>query len=131
MARYGGLPWPLASLILLGLVGYLALYTAAFRAVENRAYLIRAANTGISAIVAPDGHIVQASELFTPAVISGAIAPHAGASFYTRYGDLFAWRTVGIALVAILAPLGPIVFPRWGTFRDRLPVRRGYPSKSP
>src|SRR5215510_10938842 len=33
MVRYGGLPWPLASLILLGLVGYLALYWAAFCAV--------------------------------------------------------------------------------------------------
>jgi apolipoprotein N-acyltransferase len=30
MVRYGGLPWPLASLILLSLVGYLALYWAFF-----------------------------------------------------------------------------------------------------
>jgi len=59
----------------------------------------------------PDGRIVQASGLFTPAVIPGAIVPHAGPSFYTRYGDLFAWGTVGIALVAVLAPLGPVVLP--------------------
>lgn len=30
MVRYGGLPWPLAILILLALVGYLALYWLAF-----------------------------------------------------------------------------------------------------
>ncbi len=36
MVRYGGVPWPLASLILLGLVGYLALYAAAFCALLSR-----------------------------------------------------------------------------------------------
>jgi apolipoprotein N-acyltransferase len=96
---------------------------AAFRAVENRADLIRAANTGISAIAAPDGRIVQASGLFTPAVISGAIVPHAGASFYTRYGDLFAWGTVGIALVTAIGSLTPIVLPSLGTSRDGFPAR--------
>lgn len=75
---------------------------AAFRAVENRAFLIRAANTGISAIVAPDGRIVQASELFTTAVLAGAITPRAGGSLYTRYGDLLAWGNVGGALAAVL-----------------------------
>lgn len=88
---------------------------AAFRAVENRAFLIRAANTGISAIVAPDGRIVQASELFTTAVLAGTITPCAGVSLYTRYGDLFAWGTVGIALAVALAALAPSVPPRWRT----------------
>jgi apolipoprotein N-acyltransferase len=36
MVRYGGLPWPLASLILLALAGYLALYSAAFCALLFR-----------------------------------------------------------------------------------------------
>lgn len=74
---------------------------AAFRAVENRAYLVRAANTGVSAIVAPDGRVLQASELFTTAVIWGTIAPRPGLSLYTRYGDLFAWGTVVVALAAV------------------------------
>lgn len=30
LVRYGGAPWPLAGLVLIGLVGYLASYTAAF-----------------------------------------------------------------------------------------------------
>ena len=50
---------------------------AAFRAVENRAYLVRAANSGISAVVAPDGRIVQASGFFTREVLSGTVAPRA------------------------------------------------------
>jgi hypothetical protein len=36
MVRYGSLPWFLATLILLGLVGYLALYWAAFCAVLSQ-----------------------------------------------------------------------------------------------
>jgi apolipoprotein N-acyltransferase len=97
---------------------------AALRAVENRSYLIQAANTGISAIVAPDGRIVQASGFFTPAVLSGAIIPRTGESFYTRYGDLFAWGTVGVALAVMLAALAPRIFSRGSTASDRLPLER-------
>ncbi|MBI4636664.1 MAG: apolipoprotein N-acyltransferase [Candidatus Rokubacteria bacterium] len=78
---------------------------AAFRAVENRAYLVRAANTGISAVVAPDGRIVQASGLFTREIVSGTIAPRIGLSVYTRYGDVFAWATVAVVL-AVMWPSG-------------------------
>ena len=104
---------------------------AAFRAVENRAYLIRAANTGISAVVAPDGRIVQASGLFTPAVLSATIAPRTEASLYTRYGDLFAWGTVGVALGAVLAALAPIVLLRWRAADNRLPASGPSPRGPP
>jgi apolipoprotein N-acyltransferase len=79
---------------------------AAFRAVENRAYLVRAANSGISAIVAPDGRIEQASGLFRREVLSGLVAPRAEASLYTRHGDLFAWASVAV----VLAALSPVTF---------------------
>src|SRR5262249_20467122 len=69
-----------------------------FRAVENRTYLMRAANTGISAIVAPDGRIVAASGLFTREVVAGSIARRAETTFYTRHGDVFAWLAVAIAV---------------------------------
>jgi apolipoprotein N-acyltransferase len=71
---------------------------AAMRAAENRRYLIRAANTGISAIVDPQGRIVQASGIFEPAVISGRISLVRDQTLYTRYGDVFAW--VCVAFVA-------------------------------
>ncbi|MGH7411980.1 MAG: apolipoprotein N-acyltransferase [Candidatus Methylomirabilis sp.] len=69
---------------------------AALRAAENRRYLIRAANTGISAIVDPNGRILQASEIFVRAVVSGRIRLQGGETFYTRHGDLFAWLCVGL-----------------------------------
>ncbi len=107
---------------------------AAFRAVENRAYLVRAANTGISAIVAPDGRIVEASGLFTREIVSGTIAPRLGPSVYTRYGDVFAWATVAVAL-AVMWPISSarrIGMRRMGRTRlalgdetGRLDARRG------
>lgn len=77
-----------------------------FRAVENRRYLVRAANTGISAVVAPDGRIIASSGLFERMAIRAAIAPSYGLTLYARYGDVFAWgaaSAVGIALLAVLA----------------------------
>lgn len=73
---------------------------AVLRAVENRRYLVRAANTGISAIVDPNGRIVHASDLFVPAVITERIHIERAQTFYTRYGDLFAWICV-IFIVAL------------------------------
>ncbi|MCI0483615.1 MAG: apolipoprotein N-acyltransferase [candidate division NC10 bacterium] len=82
---------------------YQHLSMAALRAVENGVYLVRAANTGISALVAPSGQILEQSNLFVEAVLSGTMAPRSGGTFYTRRGDLFAWGSVLISLF-LLAP---------------------------
>jgi apolipoprotein N-acyltransferase len=79
---------------------------AALRAAENRRYLIRAANTGISAIIDPTGRIVKASDIFVPAVISGRIQLRRGETFYTRYGDLFAWLCVAFVFSVFVAERG-------------------------
>jgi apolipoprotein N-acyltransferase len=60
-----------------------------FRAVENRAWIVRAANTGISGFIAPTGKIVQATEIFKDAICIDTIYPHQEKTFYTKYGDLF------------------------------------------
>lgn len=82
---------------------YQHLAMAAFRAVENGVYLIRAANTGISAIVAPTEGIVKATDLFVEAALSGTIHLKEGMTFYTRYGDLFALGCVAFALATLLS----------------------------
>ncbi|MFN3476278.1 MAG: apolipoprotein N-acyltransferase [Candidatus Methylomirabilales bacterium] len=82
---------------------YQHLAMAAFRAVENRVYLIRAANTGISAIVAPTGEIVKATDLFVEAALSGAIRLKEGTTFYTRFGDFFTLSCVASSLAAIFS----------------------------
>ncbi|APG27255.1 apolipoprotein N-acyltransferase [Syntrophotalea acetylenivorans] len=59
-----------------------------FRAVENRVWLARAANTGISALISPSGRITTQSPLFERLALRGEVGLGARPSFYTRYGDL-------------------------------------------
>ncbi len=61
---------------------------ARFRAVENRVWLARAANTGISALIAPSGKIVQQSGLFEAAFLNGEVGLGARPGLYSRMGDL-------------------------------------------
>jgi apolipoprotein N-acyltransferase len=70
------------------------------QAIETQRYLIRAANTGISAIVAPGGEIIWVTALFTPAVLVGGVSAIAGHTPYVQYGDVFAWSTVLVSAVA-------------------------------
>ena len=84
---------------------YQHLAMAAFRSVENNAYMVRAANTGISAIIEPTGRIAHATPLYADAAFTGTIAPSSGQTFYTRYGDVFAWVCVAAAAAVVAASL--------------------------
>ena len=61
---------------------------ARFRAVENRVWLARAANTGITAFIDPTGHITQVTRLFEPAILTGEVGIGARPRLYLRMGDL-------------------------------------------
>ena len=74
---------------------------ATFRAIENRVPLVRAANTGISAIVDPDGRISWRGPLFETIFHVDEIAWPGVRTFYTRFGDLFAWTCALASLAAI------------------------------
>lgn len=62
---------------------------AVLRAVETGRPVLRAANTGISGLISPTGEILKATELFETTAFTVTLQPHHGATFYTRYGDLF------------------------------------------
>ncbi len=81
---------------------YQHLAMAVFRAVENQVYVVRSANTGVTAIIDPAGRIMKQTDLFVEAVLVGEISLRKGTTFYTRYGDLFAWICSVFAL-AVLA----------------------------
>jgi apolipoprotein N-acyltransferase len=70
---------------------YQHLSMTVFRAVENRLYIVRAANTGISAIVDPTGGIIAQSSLFVATSLSGKVRFIDTKTFYMAYGDLFVY----------------------------------------
>ena len=80
---------------------------AVFRAVENRVPLIRAANTGITAVIDPFGRVVQATDLFVRTHVTETIPVVAEpGALYTRIGDLFAYAcSFGLILVAVVGRL--------------------------
>ena len=57
------------------------------RAAENGVYLVRAANTGLSGIVAPDTTIPAIGPLFRQAVVTGNVRLETGQTFYRRHGE--------------------------------------------
>ena len=63
----------------------------AFRAVENRVFVARAANTGITGIIDPTGKILKKGAIFAEEAMSGTIRLSNQKTFYTLHGDLFAW----------------------------------------
>ena len=64
---------------------------ARFRAVENHRFMVRAANTGISAIVDPFGRELGRTELMEKRALVGDVRAISELTFYSRYGDVFAW----------------------------------------
>ncbi|PLX86935.1 MAG: apolipoprotein N-acyltransferase [Desulfuromonas sp.] len=59
-----------------------------FRAIENRIWIARAANTGISALVAPSGRVTLRTPMFETLQVTGQVGLGAEKTFYTRFGDL-------------------------------------------
>jgi apolipoprotein N-acyltransferase len=79
---------------------------AAFRAVENRRYVVRAANTGVTAVVDPRGRVLEATRLFDETLLVREVPFVAETSFYARHGDLFARACAAIALALVAASFG-------------------------
>lgn len=91
---------------------YQHMMMAVFRAVEQGKYLVRAANTGISAVVDARGRIVEQTGLFEERVLVRDVPIVPGLTPYGRWGDLFAFGccllTLALSLVALrgAAPSG-------------------------
>ena len=77
---------------------HLALATV--RAAENHRWMLRAANTGISAIVDPAGRVVAETPLEEERVLVGTLHARADVTPYAARGDVFGWGCVIVAAVA-------------------------------
>jgi apolipoprotein N-acyltransferase len=75
---------------------------ARVRAIEEGLPLVRAANTGISAIVDPLGRIVQELPLGTEGLLDGALPQRVAPTPYARLGDAVAALLVALAFAVVL-----------------------------
>ncbi|MFI5320006.1 MAG: apolipoprotein N-acyltransferase, partial [Myxococcota bacterium] len=86
---------------------YQFLAMTALRSAETRLPTLRAANTGVSAVIHSDGRTVMQTRIFERGLVRSAVvvASDPGRrTFYTRHGDLFAHAcTVATVLASFLA----------------------------
>ncbi len=76
---------------------------ASLRAIETRRAIARCANTGISAIIAPSGKILQPTPWWEPAVIEGQIPLIDDITFFVEHGDITGRLCNFIFLLLLLA----------------------------
>lgn len=74
---------------------------ARLRAIEQRRWIARAANNGISGIISPDGKIQLETEYWTEDAFSYQIYRIDERTFYGRFGDWLPWLLLVNAIVGI------------------------------
>lgn len=87
---------------------------ARLRAIENRMFVARSANTGVSGFIDPSGKVLSQSEWWTQAALSWKIFPNSKLTFYAQSGD-YLGKLAGFFSVLVL--IGGVV---------RRKTRKGY-----
>ncbi len=73
-----------------------------FRAVENRVFVVRSANSGISAFIDPFGRIVSKTSIFSREFLTGRIKLTKNKlTFYTAHGNVFAHLCIAVFLTLV------------------------------
>jgi apolipoprotein N-acyltransferase len=73
-----------------------------FRAVENRVSVVRAANTGVSAFVAPSGQIIRRMNLYQRGLLTETVPLRVGKTLFTRLGDWPGLLGLAVATAALV-----------------------------
>lgn len=70
------------------------------RAVENRRFIVRSTNDGLTVSIDPSGRVIKALPPYRELAAMLPYAPVSETTFYSRHGDWFAWTCliVGLAL---------------------------------
>lgn len=82
-----------------------------FRAIETRRWVIRAATTGISAIIDPYGRIIDKIESNSKDTIFAQVPASQRDTFFTRHGDwIGVFSALCVILMVIISKIGPLKF---------------------
>ena len=75
------------------------------RALETGRYMLRATNTGVSAIINERGVVLQQADVFKATALNGLVQGYTGATPYVRFGNSlvlgFVWLFLFICLIQI------------------------------
>ena len=80
---------------------HLAMYP--FRAVEHRVAVVRAANTGVSAFIAPTGQIMRQVPLYERTALTERVPLRAGETVYSRFGDWLPYLALAVSGASLAA----------------------------
>jgi apolipoprotein N-acyltransferase len=86
---------------------------ASMRAIEQGRYLARAANTGISGVVDPYGRVVARSGIFEQVGMVGEVRFLSTRTIYARVGDIVAYASIVITLVALVVLRRRVLRPQY------------------
>ena len=70
------------------------------RAIENRRYVVRAAATGISAVIDPFGRTKCDIGIFKQGALCGSVFPLHNKTIYVRFGDYFAYICIIVTFLS-------------------------------
>lgn len=74
---------------------------ARMRAIENRRWLLRDTNNGVTTVIDPFGRVTFSAPRHTLTSLTARYGYRSGLTFYTRHGDLFAYLCSAIILAAL------------------------------
>ncbi|CAN5702905.1 apolipoprotein N-acyltransferase [soil metagenome] len=92
---------------------------AALRAIENRRWVARSANTGISCFINPQGQVIDPQPWNTAAAIKQAIPPSDELTFYSKNGDWLSRLAWPLAILVLAFLAVKIIQKKWQTRQNK------------
>ncbi len=103
-----------------------------FRAIENRRAMVRVTNTGVTGTFGPTGEVIDQLPPFQEGILQGEIPVGGPLSFYTRFGDIFAWGCILVMglLIGLFNKCNKVCL-SWRAKRGHLPGSIGRSPRQP
>ncbi|HEX8711182.1 MAG TPA: apolipoprotein N-acyltransferase [Terracidiphilus sp.] len=96
---------------------------ARMRAIENRRWLLRDTNNGVTASIDPYGRVRQSIPRRQVGALPAGFSFRNDITFYTAHGDVFAWLCAIVSLGVVLRCVQLLLDPRKSKEPGKLPTR--------